>query len=590
MPNLVVSLSNIESSVERPIVCDIVRQVMQITQISHRTPIRFYGDEAKAAQKNSGISHDPIAENLWEHDERLSIEIEEDFDKDRLLSTAITAPENLLIFKDAALGIIMKPVYATSDVSVRIKYRARDKNQASRWRNDIAARTSMMRSVILHELRYHYEIPEVFLVLLREVHRLRERVAGYGESFEEYFTERLTSNASVLTNLAGAADLWAVSEKQIRVQGYFEFEGVPDKPEREGDHDAWTVACAYHFKYDKPVSCNLAYPLVVHNQVLSAPYRPTERAYSLYDHQRAESITGHAFAAFETDTAALLYRSSNGVAIPNFDTFTPASIVTATVRVLMALSTVSAEEPHALFSLAELPDLALDVDVVDFLQHSEYPFMGVTYASIFCLSLYAGRNVRASGALTCSADLEIRAAAALALRTTHRVRLGLVVDLSLLSADALARLKNYPRAAIKIAKAIDAALRGCGGQPDIRKNRLSAEDYMAMGLDPHGSYTPWRGGWGGLPWLFGEGADSGAVGTGAGETEANQTGSGAYPGGSADYAPWQTPSGDPLPTGRSRTVKSNDVRWNLAQTLFVASRPKALARETDPYRTYGKSD
>jgi hypothetical protein len=527
MPNLALSISNLESSVERPVIYDVIRQVMQITQISSETPIRFYGDEGKAAQQNSTLSKNLLIENKWDYDEKITIEVDEDFDRDRILSIAVKGPENNPVFQDTALGIVLKPIYSPTDVTIHVKYRARDKNQASRWRNDIRTATALMRDINLHELSYHYNLPTAAIVLLQEMYRLREKIDGYGQSWDEYFTEHLTSTASVVTNLSGQEGVWAVAEKQIRVQGWFEFEGVPDKPDKEGEHDTWTTSFSYRFRYDKPIQCNLVYPLVVHNQLLGGRYRPTEPAYSLHDQQRRFTQSGKAYATFETDTEALQYRGSKGISIPSFDEFAPNSIPSATVRVLTAMTTILPAERRELFNLGDLGKLNLDSDVLAFISKSEYAFMADTYASIFCLNLYRDSFLQASKSLQISSDLQIRSVLALPLRRTSRVRLSLVVDFSYLKAGTLERLRNYPNAAIKIAKAIDAVLRDCGGQLDLGKNRLSPQDYASMGLDPDGSYRPWRGHNGGNP----------------------------------------TPRDN---LTRSPTIDPNGGRWGLVQTLFVS--------------------
>lgn len=482
MPNLTLPLNDTQYSVERPVIYDIVRQLLDITQISHKTPIMFYGDENKAAQKNSALAKDALAENYWPYNEKVFIEVDEDYEKDRILSTAIRRPENIFIFKDDALGLSVKPVYSSSDVNIQFKYRASDKNQATRWRNEMRTRISMMRDINLHELVYHYHFPGVFVTIIKEIHRLRENVAGYGESFEEYFTKYLTINASLINNLAGNGEIWAVSERQIRVQGYFDFDDTPDKPEKEGDHDNWTASVGYRFKYDKPIECHMKYPMLVHQQLLDQRFWSSERAYRLEDQNRVYTLSAGQFNEFESDAINEQYRSNKGITVPEYDEFVPASILPATLRVFTAMSSLEETDLYFLFNLNELGDIQLDPEVLEFIRTSEYSYLGKDYASIFCLCLYEGRYAKKSGTLYVDSDLNVRSNVALNLRLEYHVRLSLVADFVYLDKAAISRLSKHPSAAIKLLSAINSGLSECGGQKDLMKNRLSWKDIDRLKL------------------------------------------------------------------------------------------------------------
>lgn len=496
MPNIVSTISDLEFSVDRPVVYCVLRQLMDLTKLSHLTPIRFYGDEGKAAQKNSTITKSPVGENYWEADEKVSIEIEEEFDKDRMLSTAIKVAENIHIFADPALGVWLKPAYAQTTVTIKVMWRGQDKNQALRWRNDIRMHTSLGREINMHTLAYSYALPTELIDIVEEIHRLRESVAGYGQSFADYFTEHLTDKASVMTNFSGEEGVWCVSEPQGRIQGIFDINGVTEKSEKNGENDSVNTSFSYRFTYDKPLQVNMLYPLVVHNQVLSGKFRPTEHAYSAQSRAREFTLSGAAFNEFESDSISLRGRGSLGVSIPDFDEFVPASVPSGTLRVLTALATISPGAQRELFSLDDLPDTTFGPAVLAFLRESEYLYLGKTYASVFCLNLYTNRWLQPSGALVVNSALTVSAAQDLSLRKTHRARLALVANLNFLLPGALVRLKEYPLAAVAIAKAIDAALRSSGGDGDLNKNKLSERDYFAMGLNPNGSYEPWKGSWG----------------------------------------------------------------------------------------------
>lgn len=482
MPNLVHPIDNVQYSVERPVVYDIARQLLDIMQISHKTPIAFSGDEGKIAQKNSTLYKDHFTENYWPYNEKIYIEVEEEYEKDRILSTAIRGPENILVFNDPALGVSIKPIYSSMEVTIQFKYRAVDRNQANRWRNDMRTRVSMMRDVNLHEIVYHYTLPSIFIPIIREVHRLRENIAGYGESFEDYFSKYLTVNASVVSNFAGNGQMWAVSEKQARVQGYFDFEDAPDKPERDGELDAWDTTVSYRFKYDKPIECHIQYPLMVHQQILDQAYWSPRKTNTFDDIPKTYTLSSGQFHQFEDSTYNQLYSSNKGIAIPEYDEFTPGAILPASLRVFCAMASLEATDLKTLFNLRELGDVALDSDILAFMSESEYPFMGKEYASIFNLSLYEGSYFKAKNILTVDKNLNVSSTIELNLRKEYHVRLSMIADFSLLKDDALTRLRKFPKVAIKIIAALNAALSEYGNEKDLAKNRLSWDEIKRLGL------------------------------------------------------------------------------------------------------------
>lgn len=231
MPTINIPLSDLLATVERPIIYDIINRVCILTGLN--TPqIRFYGEDASAAQWNSTINKDPNLQNLWPVLENLSIEVEEDYDPNRLISMAVEYPENPYIFLDNDLGIHIKPVKSPTDVIVRFKYTARDRNQVVRWRNEVRTRTAKNRDINMHDVNYSYTLPYQYLDVLEHIWTLRNNIAGYGDTFEKWFYSHMTDRITRVSNLAGKNGVLAIAEKQIGIQGLFDFEGVPEKPEK----------------------------------------------------------------------------------------------------------------------------------------------------------------------------------------------------------------------------------------------------------------------------------------------------------------------------------------------------------------------
>lgn len=475
-------LDDILQTVERPVVFDVIRKLQDAVQISSKTQIRFYGEDAKAMQYNSSITKDEHSDNLWPHTPNLTIEVEEDHDPDRLLCTTVKGGENPPIFLDKELDIAIKPVYSSSIVKIHFIYKAADKNEATRWRNEIRTRFSMLRDVFIHDVAYSYHLPEVYIAILKEIYRLRENVGGYGDTFEYWLTSHMTNKATLLTNQSGEHAFWAIAESQNRIQGQFDFEGMPEKPTREDEPNLWATSFTYVFRYDKPINSYMVYPVIIHQQVLSTKYR-YDTSIKSYIHQRNQfSDSLKQIGHFEQDVRDMYHLSNRGLSLPSFDEFIPSTLPTCTVRVATVLACVSPEDKRSLFSLKELPDVHIKQAILDFLQAGEHRFITLPYGSIIQLHLYEDQRVQDQTKLAIDSNLNIVATQDLDLRKTYRVRISLVANLNFLSYDALKRLKANPNVARLLLTAINHSINTLGRSRDIRHNRLPRAQLNGLGL------------------------------------------------------------------------------------------------------------
>lgn len=495
MPNISLPLEDLQDSVERPVIFSVVRELLEITEISDKTNISFYDDEGKSAQVGSLLNDTPNKTNKWPFDERVRIEVQEDFDEDYAYRIHTKKAEHIPVFKDEELGVIIRPIYSPTKVNINFTYRARDRNQAVNWRNNIRAKSAMFRNINLHEISYHSHLQEEFIIIVKELHRLRENIAGYGESFDTYFASHLSDKASVKTNLGGKSVLWGVDERQIRVQGLFDFAAAPEKGEKSDSADSWSISFSYKFEYQKPILMNMVYPIVVHNQVLSSKFRPTEKVYRLEDQNRSFSMSNRAYNAFESDTSVLTYKGNDGISIPSFDEFAPKTILPSTVNVMTCLVVIDTSEtgnPRKLMNLGQLGEVNLNGTILDFIKRSEYPFLGKDFYSIFSLSLYRHGALCHTGSLMVDENLDIYSNLDLDLRRTYRIRLGLVTNFAYLRKEALDRIRAFSATAPSLGDILINCIDGCIGKyanhPDIGKAAMSDVDRKLVLASPIAQY------------------------------------------------------------------------------------------------------
>lgn len=482
MPNITVPISDLLPTVERPVIYDVVRQIQDRTGISSKTQVRYYGEDAKAQQFNSAIDRDETKHNLWPVVPNLTIEVEDDFNQDQILGIAVNQPDQPPIFIDEDIGVMIRPVYNPQDVVIRFKYKTRDRNEAIRWRNEFRTRVAINRQVFLHTVQFSYQFPEYYMGLLKSIWELSENIGGRGIDFDTWFKNHSTDKMTVLSNTAGNITSRVIAVEQVGVQGIFDIDGVPDKPQKEGDLDNWVINATYNFRYSKPINTVCFYPYLIHQQLVPEKYRFPTTVKNLLDEWASSTTSGNSFAYFQSDNQYLMRRANGGITIPDFEEFFPAFVPSTTLRVFTAAVGITPTDKRTLFNLKELDDYCLNPEILDFLQASEYSFLTYNFQSIFCLNLYQNEDILSDGILSVDANLNVVATTDLDLTKRYHLRLSLCGDMTYLTPDALTRLKAYPAVRDRLVYAINQALTNSGLQPDLRRNHLLPIDYALLDI------------------------------------------------------------------------------------------------------------
>jgi hypothetical protein len=482
MPNLSVTLPESGQSVTRPVIFEIIKQVEEITKIDVSSKVFFPGETQRMQTPGTSIDSTNERFAIFNTDRITFVEVEEDYDKEALATTAITRQEHIPIFHDQSLRVKVTPIYAKTLVTINFTYRCPSKTEAERWRADMRIRISQMRDINLHDITYHYPIPLEYLLILKMIYDKRESVEAYGQSFQEYVYSMSNQRLKLISDLVGKDTRIVVPETQTRIVGMFDFDGLPNKIERDENNGVYTIAFSYKFEYEKPIGCNMKYPVMIHNQLLPANMIEfTNDAYDLDKVNKSFPLSLYAMNSFETDTVMNGAVNTNYVLrLPDYDDFRLNQFHAGTGSVFIALCEVD-QDKKTLCNLRELGDVALDEDILKFIQDSEYPYLSKLYQSILHVDLYRNEFLTDIRTLTVNSQLDISAVQPLDFRNQHRIRFSIVCDLTLLSKSAIDRLKLYPKAFVKIIAAINELLKN---HPDFvnlgNKNRITALDFNAV--------------------------------------------------------------------------------------------------------------
>ena len=491
MPNISLVIPEVDQTIFRPIIVDIVKQIQHITYIPDNTKILFPSENERVLNPGSAISDTQQDRTQFLSNNYVEITVEEDHRKDALSSTANKQAEHLPIFHDEKIGVFVKPVYSTVDVVISFKFRAASWSAAKRWRDDIRMRTSMGRDINLHDITYHYNVPGDILTIIKEIHKLRENVAPYNEDFRHYFDTNSTDRATVVANQSGEFYQFAIAEKQMRIVGMFDFEGFPDKGEKDNQNQSTVTTFNYKFSYEKPIGCNIKYPIMVHNQLLPVNLLGMPDSYNLDNHNQSFSLSFGALNAFESQLQHKhISARADNIVIPPHDEFMPRPIIPGSVSIISVLCEILPEQPKLLVNLRELGDIYLDEDILDFISTIEHSYITQPYKSIFLLSLYNSNNLNEHTSVSVSPQLDVVASRDLDLRDLNRIRLSLIADVDFVTPAALTRLKSHPRALYKVALALAESLRNNPGFKDLgNKPTLTEADIRRFINNPNDKFN-----------------------------------------------------------------------------------------------------
>lgn len=446
-----------EQTTLRPVVLDIVQQLIEITGIDPETRIVYPGTIGVAQQNGTDLTPSEH-KNIFSFGDQLFVEVMEDFVDARIMSTAVFRGENAPVFEDKALNVFLRPVFSTCRVTLNFRQRFKDKVSAFKWRDELKNRVSAGRQAMVHSVTYSYSIPDPIQALFKEIYSLREKQGGYGDTLEHWLSECYTSNATIVVTQAGTQPDIRIAETQSRVQGYFDFEGRPDLGDGDGTGPVWYMNFQYTFEYDKPTAFVVGYPIVIHNQLLPKEYRRENPTPEEMMYRMAMPWSLANLYEFESTRWPDVIRKMEGVTIPPYDDYvpSPASKLPTTNRVFTCLLKITEDNPAYLVNLGKLGTRNLNSIILEFLK-DEYRYITKPWLSVLNLALYRGPLMmdHKVNPLTVDKDLNVIANIPLDIRELYHLNMSLVKDWSLITRAAKDRLRSNACVVRKLARAIN---------------------------------------------------------------------------------------------------------------------------------------
>lgn len=453
MPRIYTPIPSILNSFHRPSVLSIVKQLQEELGLGPDTRVNYPDSDNISLQTGSAVNSD--SQPLFPADEKIVIQVEENTNRELLTTNPQYQAGNRFVFRDEPLQVYMKTGYITKDLRITFNYRAPDRVKAERLKSDIEARMSMIREMMLHHITYAYQIPDIFIERLRVIHQLRENVAGYGDDFETWMRNHSLNTLTQLTNTGGEKGYYSYAEQTVRLLGVFDFDTVPENIEKEGAMTPHIVKFEYKLSWQAPVGMIMAYPIMIHNQIMPRKYIYMDKIKSPEDRAKITgSFSDIALSYFERTEASLPIYKPHGYSLPSQDEWRPLNVPASTLRLYSSLIKL---DPDNLTHLSRLDELGqayyINDNVLEFLI-GEAEYLNTPGQSVFHVSVYDGVTPLPSNTYYVTDILEVMLNEPANLRNIYHIRLSVYSDLTLITPAARDRLRENPVVLELVLKAI----------------------------------------------------------------------------------------------------------------------------------------
>lgn len=442
MPKLALRVPETYKAIERPVAMDIAKRLAEISGIKTPIIISFPGHDEQMPLFDSRIGQDVNADSaMYRNRPKFSITVAENYAEGSELTTIVRSANAPILFSDEPLGIYLYPVYSETEVRMSFTYRTADKREAEVFRDQYRVKLAEGVRELIFSANYELVIPKEFIMTLKTIHGLREKQAGYGETWAQWMNKNLSPKSTVLATLSGGAPVLAFKEEQVGIQGYWEFDLPPELSKGENG-STYELTMDFTYRYEKPIMFVMEYPIIVHNQLLPARYIP-EKGNTYYSRLLGtKDRMNESFDMFRK-LSGYWYNTLDGIVQPFIDEFVSKVKNPAYFNVLTTRVRVDPANPHEVINLSQLSPYSLSQSVIDALLFN-LEYVGYNYCGPFVLQLYEDGVPCIDGTVTMDSDLNVRSTIQMDVRKNYHLGVSLLTDPSKMNALSTQMLLEHP--------------------------------------------------------------------------------------------------------------------------------------------------
>jgi len=453
MPRITVKLASSYENISRPVCMGLARDVMVLCDIDEKTPVFMPGEFEQVNQPNTEMGGS--GEAIFESFERIIVVAEDNMRQESVLNQVVRQNELPPMLEDNRLGISVRPVYMQSDITLSFRYICSTRQQAIKWRDEFAARRAENRTSVSHEISYKIPVQDGVIGLLAHLHHLREKTAGYGETFNEYFRSIQKREFIGLGTQDGDIDklLIAVPEKQVEVTGWFDFNEIPKETKISGN-STWEIQFTYRLMYHRATHLYISYPLMVHQSHISKTYFSSRPRYCIEELNKNGAIGIKALDAIDGQYNHFP-APADGMRIPAYDEWIPQprSQPPMSVSAISWMIQLNPKDSQDILNLTQLPDMRLTLEMDTYLKVI-YKTLHKRGGGLCFLTLYANDMPLDEAFLTVDKDLNVRATVPLDLRKQYHLRLNFPTAYMLFNKATIRLMQTHNKATLQTFQSI----------------------------------------------------------------------------------------------------------------------------------------
>lgn len=435
MPTITVDVENTEQTVTRRVVLDVVYDLIAAFGLPYNVNVLYPGAvDPEDLPVSVGPPPDSRNQSM-----KVMIQVEEEFVERDVATTVLKANEQAPVFKDEPLDVVISPIYVRKRLNLSVQIRFPDRNSALTQMHDMRRHATMHQDGLFHEVKYQYLIPKVNVLILREIHNLREGLAGYGEDLGTWLNAGFNDQAITLSNADGSQQSLAKEEMQTGLLGNYEFDIVPEQPEANESKTSHTLTVNYTLEYDKPISTMMRYPLLVHNQPIDSKFYDASMPFELGHRLQLPSKTRFNTDAFTKNNYVTGFPM--GAPVPTFLDWLPPTTPHATDGLLRVLCVVDPADRYDVASFDSLGQLTWRPEYLDYLV-SEREWMPHHRASPLFVALYENDKMLGGDKITIDDQLNVRTTFPMDLRKRYHLWVALMTNWEFLVPAAVQRLRE----------------------------------------------------------------------------------------------------------------------------------------------------
>lgn len=442
MPVVYLPLQETYVNVTRPVNINVAEQIQKICGINDQDfRISYHGTVQASKSTGSELKTDKTpGDNRFGNSGKFSIDVREEYSPLTQHFGQARTIQRRPVFADPRLGVYVEPQYHQMETTVSVTYRTPNYNAARVFVDRMRNRIDRDMSIMVHELQYEFPMPKEAIVILMEIHRLRELKGGYGETWKDWFYDCAAQNVDILTKMDGKEGLVSFKEKQVNVHGWFT-DNNPPEPQK-GQAGEYTVEFQYKYNYDRPANMRFIYPLMVHNSILPSKFRPAWVS-TRYEYLNAQMSLVESYLDYFRRENVTWDENLDGVRLPMYDSTRLPDNPMGYKCLLRALVQVDTENPRTLFNIKELGAYSLSEGLIEHLIANRED-VTAHMENIFKIELIRNGHVLSHSAISLDEEGNLSTNFDMDVRSTYHVRLLVLHDLSILSSRGVESMSKSP--------------------------------------------------------------------------------------------------------------------------------------------------